>query len=239
MKLILSLSNLLTKTVKAELPRLYDEQGNNPGVQKIISHSTQVSWQFQIIHLSGRQWQPCDDGNWLVMAVESYSRYTILNSYTLKPNLDQIEQDFKASWIKHLLSLMEMGGFVRNQQQTEHVTSKFQQLKAPEYYRNLDASIGGHIADNQQWLRAHIDDMRITSFESKHARAFCNYVNQLPRRIGKQRKKSAQFIPYERLLDDGLYRFASGICDQKIPYCRYGDFPNPYRSNVELTVVKG
>jgi hypothetical protein len=238
MKLILSLSNLVSKTVKAQLPRLYDEQGNNPGVQKISSHSTQVSWQFQIVHLSGRQWEPCDDGTWLLMAVESYSRFTILNRYYLEPSLEEIEKDFMASWIEHLIMLMQMGGFVRNKQNIEQVTSQFQQLKKPEYYRNLDSSIGGHIGDNQQWLRAYIDDTRITEFNNTHVPEFSNYLNQLSRRIGKQRKKADQFLPFERFLDDGLYRFASGLCDQKIPYCRFGDFPNPYRSNVELSLVK-
>jgi len=46
------------------------------------------------------------------------------------------------------------------------------------------------------------------------------------------------FCPVERFLADSLYRFAEGLCDLQIPGCKSGCFPNPYRMEAKLSLVR-
>lgn len=230
MKLVFSISNQLVKLTKLDIPRLTDEQGENPGVQSIVTHSTQISWQFQIFNV---------DHQWVVMVIEAYSRYTLILPYVFKPDWPQIEADFNAQWLEEMLKLMDTGGFVRTDPQIEHVIAWLEQSSStPVYYRNLDRSIGGHLADNQQWLWSYLDEVKPKYFSPRHASELCEHLNQLPRRVNKQRGQKHTFIPVDRFLDDSLYRFAQGLCDQPIPGNKIGDFPNPHRKNVALSIVQ-
>ena len=90
MKLKFSISNQLTKLCKLDLPRLTDVNGENPGVQPVVTNSVQCGWQFHVVR---------DELCWLVFAMESYSRYIIVMPYVLKPDWNEITRDFDALWL--------------------------------------------------------------------------------------------------------------------------------------------
>lgn len=62
-------------------------------------------------------------------------------------------------------------------------------------------------------------------------------LNQETKRVNKQRRKSAEFVPLERFLYDNLYRYAKGLCDGSIPGTKEGDFPNPHKQGSDLRLV--
>ena len=231
MSLLLSLSNRVCKLVQRDFPRLLDAAGQNPGVQSIVTNSTQVSWQCQIVQLTGRQWQPYDTGDWVLIWVEAYSRYTMMKIYPLRPEWEQIEADLQQLWLEQVLNWLSLGGFVRYQQHSDQVRAQFNQYLAQgsqQVRRNLDPSIGGNLADHQQWLWSFLHDERPKYLGDHEIRVLCEHLNQLPKRVRWQGAKKHRIYPVERFLDDSLYRFAKGLCDQPIQGCAKGDFPNPH-----------
>lgn len=228
MQLLLSLSNQLVKLVGADVPRIVDAEGNNPGIQPLVTNSTQQSWQLHVVQLRGPRWGKFSNGDWVVMAVESYSRYTLMNVYSLRPDLPQIEDDFYGLWLESVLMVMNLLKLFKQEEQIESFVKRFQEVPQPKYIRNLDLSINGHISDNFLWLEDYLRIENPKKFGCQDIDELCNHLNQLPHHTNKMSKQRDKFIPLERYVDDCLYRFASGLNVLWEPGIKYGDFPNPH-----------
>lgn len=228
MQLNFSISNQLAKLCKLDLPRLTDANGDKPGVQPVITNSVQCGWQFHVVR---------EERCWLVFAMQAYSRYCIVIPYLLKPEWDEIARDFDMLWLEHMLAWFRLGGFVQTEEQIADVVRQFNAKPTPVCHRNLDMSINGHLGDAKLWLEAYKRDVKPRLFDRQHAWRFCEMLNQQTKRVNKQRRKDAEIVPFERFLDDNLYRYAKGLCDAPIPGTKDGDFPNPYKRGPDLRVV--
>ncbi|MEC4726814.1 amino acid adenylation [Shewanella sp. D64] len=241
MALFLSLSNQMCKMLKVPLERITDADGNNPGVQPISTNANRVSWQGQVIQLSGRQWQPYDDGSWLVVFMESHSRYCMIIHYPRKPDWETLQQDFYRHWKLHAIGWLRSNGFIQNDddgmQILDNIEYYFEQTKVTSF-RNLDRSIGAHIAEIQYYLHSLFDDHKPCYFDSEEAWELSMFINQQPRKINGLRSKKHQFIPVERFIDDALYRFASGISADDFPDVKPGSFPSPYPQKPVLKALE-
>lgn len=241
MALFLSLSNPMCKMLKQPLERMTDADGNNPGVQSISTNANRVSWQGQVVHLSGRQWQPYDDGSWLVIFMESHSRYCMMTHYRLKPDWLKVQQDFYNNWKLHTIGWLRANKFIRHDdhgiQVLDNIEYYFETTKVTAF-RNLDRSIGAHIAEIQHYLHSLLDDHKPRFFNNDEAWELSHFINQQPKKVGGQRGKKHEFTPVERFIDDALYRLGSGINDHDLPNIKSGDFPCPYPEKPVLKVLK-
>lgn len=244
MSLIFSISNLLAKSTDLELTRLTDSNGQRPGVQPVVTSSVQIGWQFQLYKTQG---------GYVVIAIESYSRYVILLSFDFMPSWAEAQAAFFEQWLAGIQRWFSMGGFVRNSISAKFVADEFQKLilpysvlnSAPDSleqpllgcYRNLDMSTNGHIIDTQLWIREHMIQNGYHSFESAMAQELCEHINNQPKRVKDAEGKKRKFMPSERFIDDSLYRFAQGLCDLTIAGSAMGDFPNPHKRAPKLKVV--
>ena len=244
MSLIFSVSNLLAKSTKLELARLTDCNGQNPGVQPVVTNSVQVGWQFQLYKAQS---------GYVVIAIESYSRYVILLPFYFKPSWAEVQTSFFEQWLSEVQRWFSMGGFVRNPTSVEYVATQFQNLiwphleadsleqvleqPSPLRYRNLDMSINGHIIDTQFWIRDYLIQNNYRYFEADMAQELSEHINNQSKKVKGADGKKRKFMPFERFIDDSLYRFAQGLCDQAIPGCAMGDFPNPHKRTPILKVV--
>ncbi|MBV7315418.1 amino acid adenylation [Shewanella sp. NIFS-20-20] len=241
MALLLSLSNSLCKMLNWPLERITDAEGAHPGVQSISTNAHRMSWQGQVIHLSGKQWYPYDDGSWLVVFMEAHSRYCMLNHYPMKPNREQVLADFYQYWKLHLVGWLRARGVMSTDEDgiwvLDNIEHFFEQSQVT-YFRNLDPSIGAHIADLSAYLHEYFDNYRPPGFEHDTAWALSIYINQRPRRVKGQRRKQDQFYPALRFTEDALYRFASGLSTERYPNVNAGDFPCPYPEAPALRVLE-
>jgi|GEM_PF-2304024 len=241
MALFLSLSNPMCKMIKQPLERMTDADNKNPGVQSISTNANRVSWQGQVIHLSGCQWQPYADGSWLVVFMESHSRYSMMLHYPFKPDWERLQQDFYKHWKLHAIGWLRAEGVIQNDddgmQVLDNIEHYFEQTKV-HCFRNLDRSIGAHIAEAQHYLHSLFDDHKPRYFDSDEAWELSMFINQQPRKINGQRSKKHQFIPAERFIEDSLYRFASGISVSAYPNVEPGNFPCPYPEKPRLRILK-
>ncbi|ACA88825.1 amino acid adenylation [Shewanella woodyi ATCC 51908] len=240
MALFLSLSNSMCKMLKQPFERITDAEGNNPGVQPITTNANRVSWQGQVIQLTGRHWQPYDDGSWLVVFMESNSRYCMMTHYPLKPDWEQLQQDFYNQWKLHTVGCLRANGFIRNDddgmQVLDNIEWYFDQTKV-HVFRNLDRSIATHISEIQYYLRSLFDDYNPSCFDSEEAWELSHFINQQPKKVGGNRGKKHEFFPVDRFIHDILYRFGSGISPDDFLDVKPGDFPCPYPQKPMLKVL--
>jgi hypothetical protein len=242
MSLFFSLSKAMTALTASAPPRLAANDAGRPGMQAIVTHSTQISWQWQALKLDAENAEPIrgtryDTGHWLVMAIEAYSRYTLMMVYRQAPAWHQVEDDFNRLWLEQMLTVMNGAGVAQAQTAADHIARELKLLGKGRCVQNLDPSIGGHIRENHKWIWAYLRDNQPEHFATGQALELSQYLNHLPRKIKTPDGSKTEFLPYERFLLDSLYRFASGLCQHTIPSTRNGNFPNPHRAEPKLEIV--
>ncbi|WP_237524081.1 hypothetical protein [Shewanella sp. KX20019] len=119
----------------------------------------------------------------------------------------------------------------------DNIEHYFEQTKQ-HCFRNLDRSIGAHIAEVQYYLKSLFADHQPRYFDSEEAWELSMYINQQPRKVNGQRSKKHQFFPVERFIEDCLYRFASGVSASTYPNVEPGNFPCPYQEKPQLRILK-
>ncbi len=215
---IISASNALTKWLKIELPRLPDPDGKRIGTQPLVTDSETISWQCHVVQNGYRR-----DG-FTVIAVEAYSRFTLLIPFEFAPTQKEFQEQFCDRWATMLISLMVKYGEI-GRDQIPIVFSQFHQKMVDiQWWRNTDLSVNGHVSDAEQWVKQTIEGQRIESLSEDEAVDLAMHINQFFKRAKDRQGKKQRFYPVPRFVEDGLYRFASALFDE-------GDFTSPYSDN--------
>jgi len=81
MKCIISATNAFAKWLKLDLPRIPSPDGKKIGLQSLITDEDSLSWQCHVIQKHARLTKTT------VIAVEAYSLYVIIMSYTVRQAL--------------------------------------------------------------------------------------------------------------------------------------------------------
>lgn len=242
-QLIFSFSNRAAKVLNQEFRRFETADDEPVGTKSLVSNSVQVSWQVHVIELNDSQWEPCNDGSLVFFFIEAYSRYTLVKPYATAPSLDELYDDFLELWFTNLFKQLLLSGLISSQQQASSVADQFgrftESIGLPCYFNNYDHSLGGVINDQVLWLQAFIDGKRAGRFDDYEAEDFIEYINQMGRRIRDKNSKRKQPInPISRLVEDSAFRFAQGLCHDRLADCRGENFPNPHQHKVALRLVK-
>jgi hypothetical protein len=214
MQILLSTTNTFAKWLKLELPRIPSPDGKRIGTQPLESGEQTLAWQCHVV----RQHSRARKG--IVIAVETRSRYTLLMSFNSPPSTAEFENELRRCWGNAFLHFgLECGAF------PEDAIPELLHRFAAEpveflWYRNTDLSVNGHVADAEQWIKQYLDDYGIDHLTENDAQRLELHINDIPRRVKVDGKRSEPFIPVIRMVDDGLYRFARGVVMQ--------DYPSPY-----------
>ncbi|MFM9597218.1 hypothetical protein ACKI1O_48655, partial [Streptomyces scabiei] len=72
---------------------------------------------------------------------------------------------------------------------------------SPQWVKNTDLSISGHINDAAIWVRQTLQEERLHNLSRPLAIELAVYLNTQPKRItNKETRRKEKFIPIERLL---------------------------------------
>lgn len=196
MQVILSASRALATKIKRdlghELPRITSLDGKNIGTQSLHSDPQQVAWQCQYVPAFYRA------RHGTVIAIEAFSRYTLLIPAHEQIDTAQMEKSFLKRWVKDLNYWHAVTGSQRKPANED--TQRIIKIEAVHWRTNTDLSINGHIADAEQWLRQYLEDHGRDYLSEQHAQDLGWHLNQQHRRAPKGQDASGSFIPYQRLL---------------------------------------
>ncbi|MFT6914930.1 MAG: hypothetical protein ACJAWL_001229 [Motiliproteus sp.] len=227
LSIVLSASNAMNKWLKLDLPRIPSPDGKRIGTQPLVTDTQQLSWQCHVVPNSYRSKERT------VIVTEAYSRYTLLLPYRIAPTVEAFEKDFLERFEFEVQQLMLESGALELPQ-LARVKQQFDaQKKTLSWFRNTDMSVNGHVGDAEQWLRQMLADKGSSRLSEKDALGLGDHLNKLRKRAKQGQSSTQSFYPVARLLDDGLYRFASGLADGLYPETPLGDFPKPYPDREE------
>ena len=195
MQLQLSASNALNKWLKADFPRLPTEQGKQAGVNKLSSNATTMSWQVHLIENCYRSLEKT------LIVCEANSRFTYfipLNRQFFTPG--QLAERLKVEWQFAFVEALEESRFIGHYD-IAMLLSKLSDIEfTPQWIKNTDLSINGHIADAAQWVTQTLEDRHLERLSQPLAFEISSYINAQTKSITVNNKKQ-RFIPIERLLD--------------------------------------
>ncbi|HDG1575080.1 TPA: amino acid adenylation [Vibrio cholerae] len=210
MQLQLSATNALNKWLKADFPRLPVEAGKQAGVNKLSSDAATMSWQVHLIENRYRSLEKT------LIVCEANSRFTYfisLNRMILTP--DELAERLKIEWQFAFVEALEAYAFETSALDTyslKHsgsisrydiatLLSKLNDIEfTPQWVKNTDLSINGHIADAAQWVTQTLEDRNLDRLSQPLAFDISSYINAQTKSI-KVNNKKQRFIPIERLLD--------------------------------------
>lgn len=195
MQLQLSASNALNKWLKADFPRLPVEEGKQAGVNKLSSNTTTMSWQ---VHLIENRYRSVEK---TLIVCEANSRFTYfmpLNRQFFTP--DELAERLKIEWQFAFVEALEVSGLIGHYD-IATLLSKLNDIEfTPQWIKNTDLSINGHIANAAQWVTQTLEDRNLDRLSQPLAFEISSYINAQTKSI-KVINKKQRFIPIERLLD--------------------------------------
>ncbi|QMV16914.1 amino acid adenylation [Vibrio spartinae] len=194
MQLQLSASNALNKWLKADLPRLPHEPGQQVGVNKLSSDHNLMSWQ---VHLIDNYYRSVEK---TLIVCEANSRFTYfipLNRGLLTP--DELSERLTIEWQFAFVEALETHGLVSCYDIARMLSALNDMAFKPYWIKNTDLSINGHISDAAQWVTQTLEDRNLDRLSQPLAFEIATYINSQTKSIKVNHQKQ-RFVPIERLL---------------------------------------
>ncbi|MAN52541.1 MULTISPECIES: UPF0149 family protein [unclassified Marinimicrobium] len=212
----------LEKWLGGTFDRLPSPDGKRVGTQPLITNADLISWQCHVIE------NRPGSGLYTAIAVEAHSRFTLLLPYSQRPSPEKFWVDLVEAWVGNLFELMVEGGFVDDDQFEQVVQNFTERAAGMVYVRNTDPSVNGHVTEAEQWVRETLAHEQLAQLDPEQAFALGRYISDLPKTAKTPEGKKERFDPVPRFMDDGLYRFGSGLAPHPFVDTPEGEFPNPY-----------
>ena len=198
------------------------------GSQSIVSHEQQQAWQCSVME------HPADDERYSVLMVESFSRYCVLLSYETRPSLSDVETDFIARYIEDLTRFAVASGRLRRDQVNQLFHQFMTQSRGYRWWQNCDQAVYGHLVDYQCSVMALLVASGNSYLSAPRAQEMAEYFNANDTSAPQGQAPSREsFMPVERFLQDGLYRYAKGMAEQPFAADEEGNFANPYGAEIK------
>ena len=183
------------------MPRISGIDGKGVGTQPVITTADTLSWQCHIVDNRYRSRYKT------IIAVESYSRYTLLIPCPHRLTQTELEFILLNSWLRDLIDWMEETGA----ESKAVIGQACETMDATDFnvqwVRNMDLSINGHVIDASYWLRDVLEQEGVDSLSDELAYLLGRHINQQFKRAKSKAGGTRRFCPVERLLEDGLIRF--------------------------------
>ena len=200
-RVLFSVSNALCKWLRLDLPRFPAEAGQQQGITPLITDAETISWQCHVIFT----------GSWreraTVIAVEAYSRFTLLLPFDIKPTQAQLEQRLCEYWAEEMVSLMIKYGDISRDQAPRIFTRFHERTQQVEWVRNTDLSVNGHVNDAEQWVKGLLASQGLDALDDDLALDLAWTINTLEKRAKQPNGKKPTFYPPALFVDDGMFRF--------------------------------
>lgn len=185
-------TNALTKWLKADLPRLPAAPGQQVGVNAVTSTREQMCWQLHIIE------NRYGSLHKTIIATEASSRFTLFIPVNLLMNVEELTQRLQMEWQWVLAETLRIEQILPRSD-IAVLLSNLSEIKfAPQWVKNTDRSVNGHVSDAGLWVTQTLADRRKDALPPELALELAVYLNTQPKRVNKGNSK---VVPVLALLD--------------------------------------
>ena len=221
MNIEISVSNELNRWMGLDAPRLVRKGSAVVGAQPISTSSHTVSWQAHFF----THHNDSASSFYTLVAVQAGSQYTLLIPYLHRPTQEQLAGDLVYRWGNELIHRMVDSGAIEKGD-VEEVAEQFKGCnRRILWYLNSDPVLSDRATDSSQWLEGYLEAFELDHLEEDHTIDLGAHINgQSASTDGIEENKAAMIS----FVNDGLYRFARGLCREEFEGTEIGDFPYPW-----------
>lgn len=113
---------------------------------------------------------------------------------------DELAERLKIEWQFAFVEALESYSLETYALKDKGLIRRYDIELTPNWVKNTDLSVNGHIADAAQWVTQTLDDRNLDRLSQMLALEISSYINSQTKSIKVNNKKQC-FIPIERLLD--------------------------------------
>ena len=187
-----SATNALSKWLKTDLPRLPAAPGQQVGVNSVTSTREQMCWQLHIIENRYRSRHKT------IIATEANSRFTLFIPVDLLMSVEELTERLQMEWQWVLAETLRLSNIMPRSDIALLLSSLGEVTFEPQWVKNTDLSVNGHISDAGLWVTQTLADRRKDELSPDLALELAVYLNTQPKRVNKG---SSKVVPVLALLD--------------------------------------
>ena len=113
---------------------------------------------------------------------------------------DELAERLKIEWQFAFVEALESYSLETYALKDKGLIRRYDIELTPNWVKNTDLSVNGHIADAAQWVTQTLDDRNLDRLSQMLALEISSYINSQTKSIKVNNKKQC-FIPIERVLD--------------------------------------
>lgn len=220
----LSISQDLRRWLGIDPPKMTRKKTGVIGAHSITNTEERVSWQCHVIPGNNNQ------GPYhTVLAIQPVSSYALLIPYLNRPDQNQLAGDLVYRWGNELMHRMVDTGAIRR----SDVQIVAEQFKASPrtiaWYLNSDASLMERANSTAQWITGYLSAFELAYLEEDHAIDLGAHINSQSVTSTGMQEDDSSIIGF---VNDGLYRFAQGLCTESYENTPDGHYPPPWEETL-------
>ncbi len=184
-------SGALKKWLGVDLPRMPHADGEQAGVNRLVTDDQYCSWQLHIIdnyHRSKEQ---------TIIACEAHSRFVVVMPVVLRLTPEMLVTELLRQWKAILIDTVKMSEpecWMNNPALPDILDTLFVE---EQWFANVDLSIQGHITDTSLWVKKVLIMDNLSSLSSTAAHRLSVEINRHEKKV----KNVGRFVPAERMWD--------------------------------------
>lgn len=219
MNIIITASRALRKWMNLDLPYMQQKNGNSIGAQSITTNANQVSWQCHVTESKRDPSKPF----YTVIAVEPHSKYALLIPYLSAPSKEQLSADLVYRWGNESLHrLVDSGSILKTE--AGDVAEQFKSANRSIYwFMNTDVEAYDRCNNAATQVEQYLEAQNLEYLVEDHAIDLGARING-----GMIEDNDESFVPINRFVEDGLFRFAKGMSQENYDNTPAGDYPAPW-----------
>lgn len=226
----LSASLKLSRWMGLDLPKLTRKGSDIIGAQPIYNAECLVSWQLHVLANDEHSGDPYHT----VVAVQPGSRYALLIPYLHRPTQDQLAGDLIYRWGNELMHRMVDIGAIQRAD-VEKVAEQFKSCpRSIDWYLNSHQPLLERANSAEPWIQGYLSAFELKYLEEDHAIDIGAHINN---QSVSEKGMEADDFAIKGFANDGLYRFASGLCTKRFANTIEGDFPYPWGDSIPLEIL--
>ena len=158
----------------------------------VTSTREQMCWQLHIIENRYRSRHKT------LIATEANSRFTLFIPVDLLMSVEELTERLQMEWQWVLAETLRLSHIMPRSDIAQLLSSLGEMTFEPQWVKNTDLSVNGHVGDAGLWVTQTLADRRKDVLSPELALELAVYLNTQPKRVNKVKGK---LVPVLALLD--------------------------------------
>jgi hypothetical protein len=211
MKFLFSCTSHLSRYLKANLPRLPIEPGQQAGVRRLVSTVTEIAFQCHYVTPIGHNCGPQ-----FLLAIEADSRYCLILPLAQRQTQAELSEKLQALFLTHVGYQLSLSNILETSDLHGLDQLFLSMTPTTEWVKNTDRSLQGTLTQLEFWLQDALQQAGKHGLSDEQIFVLSLQFNDTEGSRTVQGKKE-RFVPTPRFVANAMLRFGPLFLQQRLP----------------------